>query len=285
MEKQRISFKKQVLPILVTVLLVCTVILCFTVVIQVLTQGYASLFGHSLFRVVTGSMAPEIPVGTLIISKNTDIDDLEIGDVICFQSMSPSMRGRIITHRVIGKDADAAGVVSLQTKGDANPSADGYPVTTENLVGRVVWRSNQSNFLTHLVAFFSNEVSFMACIALPCLIIAGLIFRNSVGNIQQDLEMAMESLLELEQNGTKGKTNANQTTATVSAERPAPPPPETAGNRQLPPGVSKEEYEEMRARIRAELIEEIKQEMMARVRAEVLEELKQENDREKSKKQ
>ena len=287
MEKRQISFKKQVLPVLVTVLLVCTVVMCFTVVVQVLTQGYASLFGHSLFRVVTGSMEPEIPVGTLIVSRDTDIDRLEIGDVICFQSLSPSMRGRIITHRVIGKTVDETGAVSLQTKGDANPSADGYPVTQENLVGRVIWRSNESNFLTDLVAFFSNEVSFLACIALPCLVIAGLIFRNSVGNIKQDLENAMESLLELEQNGnnSKGKSNAQQSSATSSGERSAPPPPQMVGNRQIPPGISKEEYEEMQARIRAELIEEIKQEMMARVRAEVLEELKQENDREKSKKQ
>ncbi len=285
MEKRQISFKKQVLPALVTVLLACTVIICFTVVVQVLTKGYATFFGNSLFRVVTGSMEPEIPPGTLILSRETDIEKLEPGDVICFQSLSPGMRGRMITHRVIGKTVDENGAVSLQTKGDANPSADGYPVTKENLVGRVVWNSNESDFLTNLVAFFSNEVSFMACIALPCLVIAGLIFRNSVGNIKQDLETAMESLLEMEKNGNKGKTNAHQNTATASVGCPAPPPPQTVGNRQIPPGISKEEYEEMQARIRAELIEEIKQEMMARVRAEVLEELKQENDREKSKKQ
>ena len=285
MEKRQISFKKQVLPALVTVLLICTVIICFTVVVQVLTKGYATFFGNSLFRVVTGSMEPEIPPGTLILSRETDIDELEMGDVICFQSLSPSMRGRMITHRIIGKTVDENGVVSLQTKGDANPSADGYPVTEANLVGKVVWRSSDSNFLTDLVAFFSNEISFMACIALPCLVIAGLIFRNSVGNIKNDIEAAMESLLEMEQNGAKGKPGGSQNTAAPSGGRETSPPPVAVGNRQLPPGISRREYEEMQARIRAELIEEIKQEMMARVRAEVLEELKQENDREKSKKQ
>ena len=285
MEKRQISFKKQVLPALVTVLLICTVIICFTVVVQVLTKGYATFFGNSLFRVVTGSMEPEIPPGTLILSRETDIDDLEMGDVICFQSLSPSMRGRMITHRIIGKTVDENGAVSLQTKGDANPSADGYPVTEANLVGKVVWRSSDSNFLTDLVAFFSNEISFMACIALPCLVIAGLIFRNSVGNIKSDIEAAMESLLEMEQNGAKGKPGGSQNTAAPSGGRETSPPPVAVGNRQLPPGISQREYEEMQARIRAELIEEIKQEMMARVRAEVLEELRQENDREKTKKQ
>lgn len=285
MEKRQISFKKQVLPALVTVLLILTVIICFTVVVQVLTKGYATFFGNSLFRVVTGSMEPEIPTGTLILSRETDIEELEMGDVICFQSLSPSMRGRMITHRIIGKTVDENGAVSLQTKGDANPSADSYPVTEANLVGKVVWRSSDSNFLTDLVGFFSNEISFMACIALPCLVIAGLIFRNSVGNIKSDIEAAMESLLEMEQNGAKGKPNGSHNTTAPSGRRETSPPPVTDGNRQLPPGISRQEYEEMQARIRAELIEEIKQEMMARVRAEVLEELKQENDREKSKKQ
>ena len=87
------------------------------------------------------------------------------------------------------------------------------------------------------------------------------------------------------QNGAKGKPNGSHNTTAPSGGRETSPPPVTDGNRQLPPGISRQEYEEMQARIRAELIEEIKQEMMTRVRAEVLEELKQENDREKSKKQ
>ena len=46
----------------VTVLLVLAVALCLYVVVQVLSNGYANIGGFMMFRVVTGSMEPEIPV-------------------------------------------------------------------------------------------------------------------------------------------------------------------------------------------------------------------------------
>ena len=94
MEKQQFKAKigKKIVSSLVTLLLVCTVFLCFSVVMQVLNRGYASIGGYSLFRVVTGSMEPEIFAGELIASKSVDIDTLEVGDVICFRSKSPQMQ-------------------------------------------------------------------------------------------------------------------------------------------------------------------------------------------------
>ena len=84
-KKQKTSVKA--VNILVTVALVLAVILCFTVVTQVLSHGYVTLFGHSLFRVVTGSMEPEIPVGAILVSRETDITELRIGDIVCFFSV------------------------------------------------------------------------------------------------------------------------------------------------------------------------------------------------------
>ena len=288
MEKRHISLRKQVLPVLVTLLLVCTVILCFSVVIQVLTTGYASFFGNSLFRVVTGSMEPELPTGSLILSREIDIEELDVGDVICFRSLSPSpsMQGRIITHRIVTKSIGEDGEVILLTKGDANPSIDGYPVMAENLIGIVVWNSGDVSILSDLVAFFSSQIGFMTCIALPVLIIAGSILRNSVGSIRNDIKKSMESLLEMEKSRSAPKTMPHPTAAKPSDGDEAILKPAIPVDHQLiPPGISPEEYAEMQERIRAELIEEIKQEMSARIRAELLEELRQENDREKTKEQ
>ena len=67
------------------------------------------LGGYSFFRVVTGSMEPQIPVGAMLISQETDIEDLKIGDIICFSALSPDMYGRCITHRVIGISEGADG--------------------------------------------------------------------------------------------------------------------------------------------------------------------------------
>ena len=84
--------------ILVSVTLVLAVVLCFLVVTQVLTKGYVSLFGHSLFRVVTGSMEPEIPVGAILLAKEVEITELRIGDIVCFFSLEPGRLDRKSTR-------------------------------------------------------------------------------------------------------------------------------------------------------------------------------------------
>ena len=61
-----------------TVILVIAVLLCLFVAFQVLGNGYATFGKVSMFRVVTGSMEPEIPVGSLIMSEKVDIDEINI---------------------------------------------------------------------------------------------------------------------------------------------------------------------------------------------------------------
>lgn len=270
---------RKVVSALVTLLLVCTIFLCFTVAMQVLSRGYASFGGYSLFRVVTGSMEPEIPVGALLISADTDIESIRVNDIVCFRSKSPDMLGRSITHRVIGITHDANGRVQLQTKGDANVAADGYYVTADNLIGRVTWYSDGEFFLASVISFFTNKISFLAFVALPCLVIAGLIFRNCVKNVKKDIATAMAELLEQERQ--------EEAVATVTAvefknvrgakSRPMPDTPaspaeepknrtkkvkikETTTAESVFAGLSNREYEEMCARIRAELMEELKKE-------------------------
>lgn len=270
---------RKVVSALVTLLLICTIFLCFTVAMQVLSRGYASFGGYSLFRVVTGSMEPEIPVGALLISADTDIESIRVNDIVCFRSKSPDMLGRSITHRVIGITHDANGRVQLQTKGDANVAADGYYVTADNLIGRVTWYSDGEFFLASVISFFTNKISFLAFVALPCLVIAGLIFRNCVKNVKRDIATAMAELLEQERQ--------EEAVATVTAvefknvrgakSRPMPDTPaspaeepktrtkkvkikETTTAESVFAGLSNREYEEMCARIRAELMEELKKE-------------------------
>ena len=269
MEKQQFKAKigKKIVSSLVTLLLVCTVFLCFSVVMQVLNKGYASIGGYSLFRVVTGSMEPEIFAGELIAAKSVDIDTLEVGDVICFRSKSPQMLGRIITHRVIGRSLDTAGNVQLLTKGDANLAVDEYYVTQDNLIGEVVWQSHTDSFLSDFVGFFSNKISFLACIALPCLLIAGLIFRDCVKNVKQDIAKAMKELLESEGQATASALDPTEEEATPrileseteEQQSDSQSPKEETANR-VSMEMDPREYEEMYARIRAELIEELKQE-------------------------
>ena len=84
-----------------TLALIISICLCLSVAVQTYTNGYVQFGGFSLFRVVTGSMEPTLPVGSLLICQQTPIEEIREGDIICFRSRSPEMMGKIITHRVI----------------------------------------------------------------------------------------------------------------------------------------------------------------------------------------
>ena len=138
-EVKQNGLKKKIISIVVSVVLVLALVACVTVVAQVLSKGYVSVGKYSLFRVVTGSMEPAIPVGSLLISQDMPIGDIQVGDVVNFRSREPGMFGIIITHRVIGVHQNGDGQIFLETKGDANQYPDGHLVDENYLIGKTVF--------------------------------------------------------------------------------------------------------------------------------------------------
>ena len=215
---------------LVTVLLVMSVLLCLYVAIQVLSNGYVNLGGYMMFRVVTGSMEPTIPTGALLISHETDIAAVEVGDIICFQTQEAEVWGKIITHRVVEVLNGADGSVLLRTQGDANLVADGYFVDQDNIIGKVIWHTGDGSMLALVFSIFTNKVGFLGCVVFPCLLLAGLILKECVGNIHHELQNAVDEL-ESDEDDWQNDPLC---------------------------GMTQEEYNEMYERIRTELIEELK---------------------------
>lgn len=96
-----------------------------------LVVAMSILLTLALFRVVggyqpavmlTGSMAPLINPGDVIITKTTPLEDIRVGDVITYGI--PVEDNRTVTHRVAEVLTDEAGATAVRTKGDANPNPD-----------------------------------------------------------------------------------------------------------------------------------------------------------------
>lgn len=88
------------------------------------------LFGYTELAVLSGSMEPNIPVGSIVyVDKSVTGQELEVGDVVTYSLQS----GTFVTHRVLSLD-DEAGV--MVTQGDANDAPDG-DISYSKLVGRV----------------------------------------------------------------------------------------------------------------------------------------------------
>ncbi len=93
--------------------------------VNIFKKNYATLFGYSIFNVVTGSMSGTIEINDYVVVKNTQ--DVKINDIITFMS-----EGELITHRLVMKNGN-----SYITRGDAN-TADDYSITINEIVGKVV---------------------------------------------------------------------------------------------------------------------------------------------------
>jgi signal peptidase I len=76
-------------------------------------------------RVLTGSMAPHMPEGSLALGTPAQAEDLKTGDVIMFRPPPPfgEPGGLPVVHRV-DEIAEVNGIVEVHTKGDANDLPD-----------------------------------------------------------------------------------------------------------------------------------------------------------------
>ena len=171
---------RRVLVNLVSLVSVCLIIASILVLLKVITtkQGEApSIFGYSLFRVVTGSMEPQIPVDSLILVKREEASTLQVGDVISFYSRDPSLLGEVNTHRIV-EIHENEGSLSFTTKGDANNIVDRYDTREEDLLGKVVFSSAS---IGKFVRLLSNPLVFFPFIILP---LAILIIKNIIDSVK-----------------------------------------------------------------------------------------------------
>lgn len=96
-----------------------------------------TLFGYSIFSVLTGSMRSEIPEGSLVITKYTDPNQIKAGDDITYLREDLST----VTHRVVEiyENYNESGVRGFRTKGIDNPMADTNIVHPDNILGVVIF--------------------------------------------------------------------------------------------------------------------------------------------------
>lgn len=92
--------------------------------LALLWQLIAWLFRFSLVVLVTGSMSPTMPAGTLAIVQNVAAADIQIDDVVTVPRHGSAVP---VTHRVVDVEARGDGSVSLTLRGDANPIDDPDP--------------------------------------------------------------------------------------------------------------------------------------------------------------
>lgn len=108
-----------------TAVLIILIVMCIPFTVP-------KMMGFQAYTVISGSMEPAIPIGSLVYVDSVEPRDVEDQDVIAFYGGSDS--NAIITHRVVENRVVMGEFI---TKGDANDEADMNPVKYSDYIGTV----------------------------------------------------------------------------------------------------------------------------------------------------
>lgn len=138
--------------------------------------------GWRLDAVLTGSMAPELEVGSLVFTRSVEPETIAVGDIITFR---PAANGQaLITHRVIGVGRSSS--LYFETKGDANQAPDPFTVPARNLVGRVAFNAAYWGYATE---FLKTPLGFLFALVIPGTVLIAAyaisVYRSVAGSRRQ----------------------------------------------------------------------------------------------------
>lgn len=138
------------------------VLVASPIVVHVL---FALLPGTGSYVVVTQSMAPSIPAGSLVYVVETG--EYTVGDVVTFRH-----DGKLVTHRVVEVESDR-----YVTRGDANDGRDA-PVSHDRIVGEVVF---SVPLYGYFFAVASTPTGYVLLVVVPAVLLVGIELRQSAG--------------------------------------------------------------------------------------------------------
>lgn len=121
--------------------------------------------GATAYTVLTGSMRPGLPPGTLAVVRPVDPQEIRTGDVVTYQPKSGEPG--VVTHRVVGVGATTGGEQRFTLRGDANNTNDA-PILPEQIRGRL-WYS------VPLLGFVNSAITGQQRALLLGLTVAGLL--------------------------------------------------------------------------------------------------------------
>lgn len=119
----------------------------------------------------SGSMAPVLNTGDMVVTCPVSPEAVEVGDIIIFRSVDK--RDNMISHRVVGIEMNSP--LSFRTKGDANENPDPFVVPAANLVGELAFHAP---LLGYGVLFLQTPLGLMASLVIPGVVIIAACLKS-----------------------------------------------------------------------------------------------------------
>jgi signal peptidase len=114
------------------------------------------LGGGTPYAVLTGSMRPDLPPGTLVVVRPVNPVDIGVGSVITYQLESG--KPAVVTHRVVSQGLDRAANPVFATQGDANDAPDEKWVRPVQIQGELWYSVPYLGYLTTLLTGHERQL-------------------------------------------------------------------------------------------------------------------------------
>lgn len=176
--KSHIKKTAQISSKVIYIKLSIAVLLLLPLVVFTFVTSKSDILAHIRSMVVlSGSMTPNIPVGSVVYVQKAHT--YTIGDVISFSNPA----GITVTHRIV-EIVDNDGIF-YRTKGDANRVADQELVPYTSVIGKNVF---SLPYLGYAINFLKTPKGFILTIVVPILIFIGF----ELWNIKREIERSVE---------------------------------------------------------------------------------------------
>lgn len=187
--------------IIYILLYVVILVTLLVVVIQRFSNNNITIAGFRIFNVATGSMVPEYNVGDIIVSKEIDPNDLQVGDNIVYKGEKQDFKDKIVTHQIIEK-REENGKIYFTTKGIANEEPD-PEISEDQVYGKIVYKTIILSFISGII---NNIYAFYFLIFIPiAIIICKLIIDNVMSYKELKAEKAEKNEKENKESTEKKK--------------------------------------------------------------------------------
>ena len=138
--------------------------------------------GYEVYNVVSGSMEPAIPVGSVVYVARIQPAEVQDGDVIAFRSGMTVVTHRVVENRFV--------VGQFITKGDANVGEDFDAVNYADLIGRVDYHFP---IVGSLMELYTSSVGKMYVLAFAA---CGVMFNILAGRLRDRQREKLRKRLE-----------------------------------------------------------------------------------------
>ena len=180
---------KIVFKILYQILIILCVLLIIIVVMQKVSDSNRTILGYRIFRVITGSMEPEYDIGTVVICKETPMNDIEIGQDIVYLGKYGEYNGKIIMHEVIGIDKDENGNnVNFHAKGLHSQSIEDPQIKPDQIFGTVKFKSRILTILYDLATSIYSSFIIVTILVLNVFISFKFTGKRKTQQLQEHYE-------------------------------------------------------------------------------------------------